>query len=163
MAPIRPLHIVLLAFSLTVAVAPAQDLDDAVQRLAQHFGIRRPIALTWQNISTMPADEAGRARQRFESAFELSATGIESKATRSENQRGYLIVLQTADGRVFAEGWSRPPARPVKPPFRLKQTKLGDSPRPILDAAISPDGQRIVLLESFRVSSGDRRPVGSWA
>jgi hypothetical protein len=153
MAPIRQLPIVLLAFSLTLATG--QDLDDAMQRLSQKFG-RHPVAVTWQNLSSMPLDEAARAKQRFESVFEISPSGIEMKATLSESQRGYLILLQTVDGKVLTETWSKPPVKPSKPPFRLKQTRLGESPRPILDAAISPDGQHTILLEPFRVSSVDK-------
>jgi hypothetical protein len=149
-----PFRLVTTAFLLSFSTA-AQDLDDAIQRLVQHFG-RRPVAVTWQNVSTMPDDEVDRARQRFESAFEVSAAGIEVKATLSENPRGYVLVLQTTDGKVFVENWTRPPARPIKPPFRLKQMRLGESPRPILDAGLSPDGQRLILLEAFRVSNNEK-------
>ena len=119
------------------------------------------MAVTWQNQSlTMPPEEADGVRKRFESLFELSAGGLETKATLSENPKGYLIVLQTAEGKVYMESWASPPSKPAQPPYQLKQSPLGESPRPILDAAVSPDGKTIVLLESFRVASPDGRSAG---
>ena len=154
MAVRRLLLIALLACS--VAFSQAQDLEDALQRLSQRVG-RKPLALVWQNQSTMPADEADAVRKRVEGFFEVSPAGTEAKVTLSENPRGYLVVLQTSDGRVYVESWSSPPSKPAPPPFQLKYTHVGESPRPILDAAVSPDGKTVVLLESFRVSSPDGR------
>lgn len=150
--------IVLLAFSSLPAVF-CQDLEDALQRLSQRVG-RRALTITWQNQSTMPPDEADAVRKRVEGLFEMSPTGLETKATLSENVRGYLVVLQTSDGKVFIESWSSPPSKPAQPPLQLKISHLGESQRPILDAAVSPDGKTIVLLESFRVASTDGRSAG---
>jgi hypothetical protein len=158
MAARRLLLIALLTCS-TTSLTLAQDLDDAFQRLSQRFG-HRPIAVTWQNQSTMPPEEADVVRKHFEAAFEVSPAGIETKATLSENPHGYLIVLQTSDGKVLMESWTRPPAKPLKPPFQLKRSFLGESPRPILDAAVSPDGQTTILLEPFRVTTPDGKSAG---
>lgn len=156
---VHRLHLTVLIVVSTFPAIFGQDLDDALQRLSARVG-RRPLAVTWQNISTMPPEEADTARKHFESIFEMSVTGLEAKATLSENQRGYLIVLQQVDGKVYMESWARPPAKPVKPPFQLKRTPLGESPRPILDAAVSPDGQTTVLLEPFRISASEGRSAG---
>jgi hypothetical protein len=148
----------LLVFSAATA-ALAQDLDGALERLNQHAG-RHPIAVTWQNLSTMPLEEAEAARKRFESVFEISPSGTEAKATLSENPHGYLIVLQINDGKVFVEPFARPPAKPVQPPFRLRRTALGESSHPILDAAVSLDGRTTILLEPFRVVTPEGSSAG---
>ena len=150
--------IVLLAFSSLPAVC-CQDLEDALQRLSQRLG-RRALTITWQNQSTMPPDEADAVRKRVEGLFEISPTGQETKVTLSENVRGYLVIMQIGDGKVYIEAWSSPPSKPAQPPFQLKISHLGESPRPILDAGVSPDGKTIVLLESFRVVSPDGRSAG---
>lgn len=149
---------VLTVFSALFALR-GQDLDDALQRLNVRVG-HRPLLVAWQNQSTIPADEADAARKRFESIFEISPSGAEVKATLSESQRGYLIVLQFSDGKVYIEPWTRPPVKPGNPPYQLKRIPLGESPRPILDAAISPDGQTTVLLEPFRISTTDGKSAG---
>jgi len=151
---------VLLVFSwLLPAATAAQELDDALQRLNQRFG-HRPILVTWQNQSAMPPEEADAVHKRFDSIFESSPSGADAKVTLSENQHGYLIVLQVSDGKVFIESFARPPAKPVLPPYQLKRTPLGESPRPLLDAAVSPDGRTTVLLEPFRISSPDGKSAG---
>ncbi len=162
MAVLRPHLTALLvcsSFATFSSFAFGQDLDDALQRLTQKVG-KRPINLTWQNQSAMPTEEADGVRKRFEALLEISPTGLETKATLSETPRGYLVVVQTSEGKVYIEGWSSAPSKPVPPPFVLKRTLLGESPRPILDAAVSPDGQTTVILESFRVASPDGRSAG---
>lgn len=165
MAVPRPHLAALLIFSALRAVFSQEppvlgrDLEEAIQRLGQRVG-HRPMAITWQNQSTMPPEEADAVRKRVESLFELSPNGLETKATLSENPRGYVIVLQTSEGKVYIEYWTSPPSKPAQPPFQLKRTYLGESPRPILDAAVSPDGKTSVFLESFRVASTDGRSAG---
>lgn len=147
---------------LVLSALPAlggQDLDDALQRLVQHAG-RKPLSITWQNLSTMPPEEADQTRKRVESVFENSPSGTEAKATLSENPHGYLIVLQLSDGKVYMESWARPPAKPSQPPYLLRRVPLGESTHPVLDAAVSPDGRTTVLLEPFRVVSPDGRSAG---
>lgn len=159
MAELRPHLTALLICSSIATFALGQDLDDALQRLSQKVG-KRPMSLTWQNQSTMPPEEAEIVHKRFEALLEISPTGLETKATLSENPRGYLVVLQTSDGKVYLEAWSSPTSKPTHPPYQLKRTLLGESARPILDAAVSPDGQTTVLLEPFRVASTDGRAAG---
>ena len=153
------LHLTALLVFSSIPPVLSQDLDDALQRLSQRAG-RRPLAITWQNQSMMPPEEAELVRKRVESLFEISLTGLETKATLSENPRGYLVVLQTSEGKVYVESWTRPPSKPSMPPYQLKRTPLGDSPRPLLDGAVSPDGQTTVLLEPFRVASPDGKSAG---
>ena len=158
MAALR-LHLTaLLIISCTVPCL-AQDAEDALQRLSLRVG-RRPITISWQNQSSMPPEEADLLRKKFEALIEISPTGLETKATLSENPRGYLLVLQTSEGKVYLESWTRPPLKPVKPPYQLKRLILGESPRPLLDAGVSPDGQSTILLEPFRVWSPDGKSAG---
>ena len=152
-----PLTALLLFSSLPALLG--QDLDDALQRLGQRVG-HRPLSISWQNQSTMPPEEAEAVRKRVEGLFEIASGGLEIRATLSENPKGYLIVFQTGDGKVYIESWSTPPSKPVQPPFTLKRTQLGESPRPILDVAMSPDRKTTVLLESFRIASPDGRSAG---
>lgn len=149
------------AFTLSILrQIHGQDLDEALQRLLQKAG-KRPLTLTWRNQSSLSFEESEEARKKFESQLEGATGGaVEATATLSENPRGYLIVLQLPEGRVYTESWPRPAIRAPKSPFRLTRVSLAESDRPILDAAVSPDGKTTVYLEPFRVASIDGRSAG---
>jgi hypothetical protein len=147
----RPL-LVLVVFSLSVC---ASEGEDAARRLLARLP-KGPLSLTWQNLSTISADEADRIRQVVESGVDQQAAGAEAlRVTLSENPRGYLVIAESTRMGVLIETWLKPAARIEKPAYHLVRTLLWEQPTPILDLAV--DGERLYVLEPMRVAGKNVR------
>ena len=147
------LLLALVGFCLT---ALASDGEDAAKRLLARLP-KVAVAMTWQNLSTISADEADRVRQAMEAGLD-NQTGAESlRVTLSENPRGYLVIAESARGGVWMETWLKPTAKIEKPAYHLIRTLLWEQASPILDIAVHED--RIYVLEPLRVAGKDVKPI----
>jgi len=146
----------LLALVVCSVTASASEGEDAARRLLGRLP-KGPVALTWQNLSTISADEVDRVRQVVEAGIEQAAGSESLRVTLSENPRGYLVVAESARGGVWMETWLKPAARIEKPAYHLIRTLLWEQPSPILDIAL--DGERLYVLEPLRVVGKGVKPT----
>ena len=146
----------LLALVVICSTASASEGEDAARRLLARLP-KGPVAMTWQNLSTISADDADRVRQVVEAGIE-QATGAEFlRVTLSENPRGYLVVAESGRGGVWMETWLKPAAKIEKPSYHLIRRLLWEQPAPILDIAL--DGERLYVLEPMRVAGKGVKPT----
>jgi hypothetical protein len=146
-----------LALLLLPALLTATEGEDAARRLLARLP-KGPVALTWQNLSTVPADEADRVKRLIEGGVENAAGSADAlRVTLSENPRGYLVVAEGGRNNVWIETWPKPAAKIEKPAYHLVRTLLWEQPSPILDIAV--DGDRLYVLEPMRVAGKNVRPT----
>ena len=143
-------------FCLPLMLA-ASEGEDAAKRLLARLPKAGVAVVVWQNLSTMPAEEAERIRHIIEAGVEILAAGSEFRVTLSENPRGYLVVAEAGRGNVWMETWAKPAAAIEKPSYHLVRTLLWEQAAPILDIAV--DGDRLYVLEPMRVSGTGVRPA----
>lgn len=142
------------------AAAPAlsPEGEDAVRRLATRLpGGKGPYSVIWHNVSTMPSEEVDRLRKVLESAVDLQPGSQELKVTFSENLRGFLIIAQGLEGKVWIESWPKPPAKLEKPSYRLVRTPVWEQAAPILDVAVN--GEEVYVLEPMRITGKQVKPA----
>jgi hypothetical protein len=147
------LHLLLL---LSLAGLTASESEDAVKRLLPRLP-KGPVSIVWQNHSSMPGDEVERIRRAVETGVEQPGP-VELRLTLSESARGYLVIAQGPEGKVWIETWPKPPSKLEKPPFHLVRTTIWEQPSPILDVALS--GETLYVLEPMRITGRDIKPVG---
>jgi hypothetical protein len=149
---------ILLAFFSALAIMMASEGEDAVRRLASRLPGKGPYSVIWQNVSTIPAEDVERLKKTLEASVDLQPAGgaQELKITFSENLRGYLLIAQGLEGKVWIESWPKPPSKLEKPTFRLARTVIWEQPSPILDVAVS--GDEVYVLEPMRITGRNIKP-----
>ncbi len=151
-----PLLARLVLFFASSLLLFAADSDDAVKRLISRLP-KGPFSVVWQNLSTIPSEDVERLRRLLETSVDVQPSGFELKVTMSENPRGYLVIAQASEGRVWIESWPKPPAKLEKPPFHLVRTMLWEQASPILDIAVS--GDALYVLEPMRITGRNVKAV----
>ena len=124
----------------------ADDLPAAARELARRTAAavgNAPVAVSWRNVSSSPAETMTQARAAFESAVRVSdaAPGAEAKLTISENAASGLLVEEFSKGgerQVWMATFRRAPVTAA--PAILEKRLLWAEDEQILDIAALPDG-----------------------
>jgi hypothetical protein len=145
-----------LALASPPPAAPAAEGEEAVKRLASRLPGKGPYSVVWQNISTMPSEMVDQLRKTLESSVDLQPGAQELKVTFSENLRGFLVIAQGLEGKVWIESWPKPPAKQEKPAYRLVRTVIWEQASPILDVTLQ--GDDVFVLEPMRIGGKNLKP-----
>lgn len=157
-AAVKGWQAVLAALLLPIPGACAADLNSAAVSLARKTaalaGRGETVAVTYKNLSSLPAAEWNGLQAAFEAALRdggsrLGATGTtEARLTVSENPTQYLLVAEVRKGderEVWIASWNRAPSgAPKAGGISLNVKQVWRQTEQILDIAFPPAGMLVL-------------------
>jgi len=156
-AAVKGWQAVLAALLLPIPGACAADLNSAANSLARKTaafaGRGETVAVTYKNLSSLPAAEWNSVQAAFETALHdagcrAGATGTtEARITVSENPTQYLLVAEARKGddrEVWIASWNRAASNAPRAGISLDVKQVWRQAEQILDVAFPPAGMLVL-------------------
>ena len=160
-----------LLFFIPAGAQAAEDGSAAARELARRTaalaGRGEPVAVTWNNVSSLGSAELLQARNAFEAALREaggraadSSPAAEARVTLSENRTQYLLVEEIRRGddrQVWISAWKR--GEPNAMASTLERKLAWEQEETMLDVAFPAQG--MLVLSPSKVTLYTRQN-GPW-
>ena len=153
----------LLATSAAWGQAPFDEVKQLAARIAAQIPAHATVALSFENRSSLSADDANRVRVSLEQQLRASGLDFGESETKlrivaSEDPDRYLLIAQTGSG-VAMVSWNKPPRIASEFPMTIRRTAMCQQREPILDVRSS--NGTLQVLEPSRLVQYIKKD-GAW-